>query len=409
MKLFRIGLLGLLFTTPVQADTIEIMHFWVSDSEAAAIDVFAQAYQNNGDTWIEDRQPNRLALHDNAYARLREGFPPTAMQWSVAPDLYDMVQSGVSTHVNDVAPTELINRINPLVCETLDFDGNLAAVPVGLHGNNWSYYNTNIVAEFRLTSPESWTDFLDQMDIVADAGRPTIAIGSGIWERGIVLDAMMLEAGGEELLLEIKEGEFSAVNVPKMEVALGNLIRFVDIVHGSGVESESWNTASLDVATGRATVQVMGDWAKGELVNARYVPGEDFLCHITPSPANHYLVTLDVFALPLSTNAEDQRAQRRFVEVVLDPVNQAEFSRRKGALPVINDVDLSLLDICGRRGLAALQGDESSVLSVTRGRNPAITKAMDTVIEMISNQEISSETEAFATMLSLFEAARGDL
>ena len=90
-------------------------------------------------------------------------------------------------------------------------------------------------------------------------------------------------------------------------------------------------------------------------------------------------------------------------------MNQAEFSRRKGALPVINDVDLSLLDICGRRGLAALQGDESSVLSVTRGRNPAITKAMDTVIEMISNQEISSETEAFATMLSLFEAARGDL
>ena len=139
----KIGLFGLLFTTPVQADTIEIMHFWVSDSESAAIDVFAQAYQNNGDTWIEDRQPNRLALHDNAYDRLREGFPPTAMQWSVAPDLYDMVHSGVSTHVNDVAPAELINRINPLVRETLDFDGNLAAVPVGLHGNNWSYYNTD--------------------------------------------------------------------------------------------------------------------------------------------------------------------------------------------------------------------------------------------------------------------------
>ena len=409
MKLFRIGFLGLIFTTPVQADTIEIMHFWVSDNEAAAFDVFAQSYQNNGDTWIEDRQPNRLTLQDNAYARLREGFPPTAIQWTVAPDLYDMVQSGVSIPVNDVVPAELINRINPLVRETLDFDGNLAAVPVGLHGNNWSYYNTDIVAEFRLTPPESWAGFLDQMDIVGDAGQPTIAIGSGIWERGIVLDAMMLEAGGAELLLEFIEGEFSAVNVPKMEVALGNLIRFVEIVHASGVKSESWNTASLDVATGRATVQIMGDWAKGELVNAGYIPGEDFLCHITPSLADHYLVTLDVFALPYSTNAEDQRAQRRFVEVVLDSMNQAEFSRRKGALPVVNDADLSLLDICGRRGLAALQGDETSVLSVTRGRNPAFTKAMDTVFEMIWKQEISSGAQAFATILSLFETARGEL
>ena len=43
-----------------------------------------------------------------------------------------------------------------------------------------------------------------------------------------------------------------------------------------------WNLATAMVINGEAGFQMMGDWAKGEFLNAGKVPGQDFLCFRFP-------------------------------------------------------------------------------------------------------------------------------
>ena len=43
-----------------------------------------------------------------------------------------------------------------------------------------------------------------------------------------------------------------------------------------------WNLATAMVIKGEAGMQIMGDWAKGECVNAGKKPGKDFLCFRFP-------------------------------------------------------------------------------------------------------------------------------
>jgi glucose/mannose transport system substrate-binding protein len=47
------------------------------------------------------------------------------------------------------------------------------------------------------------------------------------------------------------------------------------------------------VISGKAGFQIMGDWAKGEFINAKKVPGKDFLCfrtrhagHVSSTPTS---------------------------------------------------------------------------------------------------------------------------
>ena len=54
---------------------------------------------------------------------------------------------------------------------------------------------------------------------------------------------------------------------------MGELRGFVD----DNFSGRDWNLASAMVINGEAGMQVMGDWAKGEFLNAGQVPGEDFL------------------------------------------------------------------------------------------------------------------------------------
>ncbi|MEM6939558.1 MAG: ABC transporter substrate-binding protein [Pseudomonadota bacterium] len=394
--------------TSAQANTIEIMHFWVSRSESAALSVFAEHFERDGGRWIEDPQPNAATLSEEGFARIREGFPPSAMQWAVSPDLGDLVTAGITVPLAEVADPESIARLAPFILEPLTFDGQIAALPIGLHGNNWSFYNAETMARFGFSAPTSWGAMFDQMDTIADAGVTTIAIGSGRWELTLVLDALALNEGGTPILRQIRDGRVSADARDGLERAFSHLIRYVDLVHRSGLVVDTWDAASLAVAQGRATVQVMGDWAKGELVAAGFVPQRDFLCSITPNPQNQLLVTLDAFVLPHSDLAEDRAAQQRFAQIALDPVNQAAFAGHKGALPVVQDVDITSVDICTQRGIEAISQERTEIMRVTAGANPAVEAAMQTVIDQVWDQEFKDGAQAVTALEALYRIALGE-
>lgn len=117
-----------------------------------------------------------------------------------------------------------------------------------------------------------------------------------------------------------------------------------------GVSGREWNASNSMIIRGEAAFQLMGDWAKGEILAAGKVPGKDVLCTVglDNSPVS---ISGDVFAFPANTNADTVAAQKLLAEVVTTPAVQLAYSETKGSLPVRTDVEGAKFDTCAQIAL----------------------------------------------------------
>jgi glucose/mannose transport system substrate-binding protein len=118
------------------------------------------------------------------------------------------------------------------------------------------------------------------------------------------------------------------------------------------------------VIRGKAGVQIMGDWAKGEFNAAGQKPGVQFGCIPGLGANAPYLIQGDVFVFPKTTNPQAVQAQKLLASVVVAPSTQLAFSKLKGSIPVRQDVDASQLDSCAQKGMAIMK-DRTRVLGIT--------------------------------------------
>ena len=79
-----------------------------------------------------------------------------------------------------------------------------------------------------------------------------------------------------------------------------------------------WNVASGMVISGKAGFQMMGDWAKGEFINAKKVPGKDFLCFRTPGSQGMVSFNSDQFVM-FKVSADKSAAQLLLASDVMNP------------------------------------------------------------------------------------------
>src|SRR5690606_33995249 len=83
--------------------TAEVLHWWTSGGESAAVKEFAKAFNDAGGKWVDDA----IAGGENARAaginRIIGGDPPTAMQFNTGKQFDDLVAQGLLTPLDDVA------------------------------------------------------------------------------------------------------------------------------------------------------------------------------------------------------------------------------------------------------------------------------------------------------------------
>jgi hypothetical protein len=71
------------------------------------------------------------------------------------------------------------------------------------------------------------------------------------------------------------------------------------------------------VVTGKAGMQVMGDWAKGEFSAANLTAGKDYGCAILSTKGGGYAIGGDIFALPKRKDAAGTKAQDQLAQTLL--------------------------------------------------------------------------------------------
>jgi len=335
----------------------EVIHWWTSGGESAAVKQVAQAYRDAGGVWID----TAIAGGDQSRAvtinRIVGGNPPTAAQFNTSKQFLDVIEAGMLNDVDTVARAQNWDQmLPPPIVDVIKVDGHYYAVPLNIHMQTWFWYSKAAFQKAGIArEPASMAEFFAALDKLKAAGLIPLAHGGQSWQETVLFSAILANMGGKELYLKaMRDRDQATLLGPAFRNVLLTFKRLKSYVD-PGSPGRNWNDATALVIGGKAGFQVMGDWAKGEFTNARQVAGRHYGCMAGLGPETPYLIQGDVFVFPRTDDGQAVRAQQLLANVVSQPALQVSFSKLKGSIPVRTDVDAAELDLCAQKGIEIMK------------------------------------------------------
>jgi glucose/mannose transport system substrate-binding protein len=179
--------------------SVEVLHWWTSGGEAAALNVLKQNLEKQGVKWNDmpvaggGGEQAMTALR----ARVTAGNPPTAVQM-LGFDIQDWGKQGVVADLNAVAAKEGWDKVVPSALQRFSkYNGKWIASPVNVHSTNWVWANKEVLAKAGVkTEPKTWDEFIAAAEKVQKAGLIGIAHGGQPWQDATIFDGVALSTGG---------------------------------------------------------------------------------------------------------------------------------------------------------------------------------------------------------------------
>lgn len=346
---------------------IELVHFWISPSESRALDVYRKAWAALGGVWVDTPTRDKEADLKLVSDRIANGYPPTVMQWHANEGSQELPAMGVIQDIEEVAAADHWRDFLPQnVIDRISYKGRIYFAPVDIHAENWVWTNKKIFDDLKLPPPTNWNSILDSAARIKAAGYTPIALGSGGWEISLIFNDIVYSTYGPGAYQSLMNGsDPRAALKPAMLRALGILRRLSTFVSPDRAR-QTWAEAAVSVGQGRAAMQFMGDYAKGELAGAGFTVDKDYRCSLAPGTDAVYFVVIDSFAFPNTNSDAERRSQLLFARQVMAKDNQLAFNHLKGSIPVRTDIESQDLDACGKIGLnlIARKGTQVSAQSM---------------------------------------------
>ncbi len=343
------------------AADVEVLHWWTSGGEAAALNVLKQDLEDQGIGWLD--MPVAGGGGGNAMtvlrARVTAGNAPTAVQM-LGFDILDWAKEGALANLNDVAAKEGWDDVVPEALQAFaKHDGRWISAPVNVHSTNWVWANKALLDAHGIAVPETWEELTAAFAKLAAAGVTPVAQGGQAWQEATVFDAVVMSTGGPEFykaaFIDLDEDTLGSDTMKEAFDRMALIRGHVD----ENFSGREWNLATAMVINGEAAFQMMGDWAKGEFLNAGQTPGEDFLCFRFPGTAEQVTFNADQFAM-FDQGGVVSPEQAALASAILSPSFQSAFNVVKGSVPARTDVSDADFDACGKRGMKDLAAAASS-------------------------------------------------
>jgi glucose/mannose transport system substrate-binding protein len=382
-------LAALAFCQPAAAQRAEVIHWWTSGGESAAVRVFAEQFGKAGGTWVDTAIAGGANARTAAINRTVGGDPPTAMQFNTGRQFDELVENDLLASVDSVAAAQKWTTIMPeAIINAVRRDGHFYAVPVNIHGQNWFFYNNAVLEKAGVQPPTNWDDLFPVLDRIKAAGLVPLAFsGQKNWERGL-FNAVLVGKGGPEMFVDFWGKRDGAVVTSQEFRAVVETFRRLHAYVDAGSPGRNWNDATTMVIQARAGMQVMGDWAKGEFTAAGQTAGKEYGCTILSNGKSAgYLLGGDVFAFPRQKDPNVTKTQMKLAEVMLEPATQIAFAQKKGSIPVRLDLDVSTLDACARKAVTILADKGAQVPANELLSLPAITGAVEDLVSQFWNNQ----------------------
>ena len=336
--------------------SVEVVHWWTSGGEAAALNVLKEDMQHRGYGWKDS--PVAGGGGDQARtvlrARVAAGNPPEAMQM-LGFIITDYAEEGLLGDLTSVATKEGWDKVVPAPLQKFDkYKGHWVAAPVNIHRTNWIWANKKIFDELKLSPPKTFDELLAAADKIKKAGYIPLAHGGQAWQDATIFDSAVLSAGGPEFyrkaLVELDKDALSGATMAKAFEQMQKLRALVD----DNFSGRDWNLATAMVINGKAGMQIMGDWAKGEFLKAGKKPNVDFLCFQYPGTEGSFTFNSDAFAM-FKVSKDQQAGQLALASAIMDKNFQEQFNLVKGSIPARIDVSDAKFEACGKKSIADIK------------------------------------------------------
>ncbi|WP_414896448.1 ABC transporter substrate-binding protein [Roseateles sp.] len=335
----------------------EVIHWWTSGGESAAVKAMADAYRAAGGVWVDTAVALGEQARSVAINRIVGGNPPTAAQFNTSKQFLDVVEQGLLNNVDEAAAQGGWDKVLPeTVLNVIKVKGHFYAAPINIHMPAWIWTSKAAFKKAGIANePKSMDELFAALDKLKAAGLIALAHGGQPWQDNTVFAAVLSNVGGRELYLKVmRDRDAKAINSAEFKHVLLSFKRLQSYVD-KGSPGRNWNDATALLINGRAGVQFMGDWAKGEFALAKQVAGRDYGCIAGFGPNSPYIIQGDVLVFPKTTQPDAVKAQKLLASVATSPATQIAFSIKKGSIPARSDIDASQLDICGQQGVAIMK------------------------------------------------------
>ena len=363
--MLRKTLLGLVAATTLGAGTVaaaadsktvEVMHWWTSGGEAKALAVLKDGLKQRGYTWKDapiaggGGEAARTVLK----ARVSSGNPPDAIQM-LGFTIPEYAEQDYLANLDSLAGKEGWDKQVPAPIQRFSkYQGHWVAVPVDIHRTNWIWANKKIFDDLHMAPPQSFDQLVADAAAIRKAGYIPLAHGGQPWQEATIFDSAVMSAGGPKFYTQaLVNLDPAALGSKTMEKAFDQMRALRGMVDPN-FPGRDWNLATAMVINGRAAMQIMGDWAKGEFVNAGKKANVDYLCFQYPGTQGDFIFNTDQFAT-FKKGDPSLPAEHAFASTVMDKSNQAKFNQIKGSIPARLDVPADGFDECGQKSMADLR------------------------------------------------------
>ncbi|MGI9277791.1 MAG: ABC transporter substrate-binding protein [Endozoicomonas sp.] len=402
---FLAATFALPLSAAASAGQVEVLHWWTSPGEKAAVGILEELVNSHGQEWKDFAVAgggggNAMTV---LKSRVISGNPPSAAQIRGV-GIQEWGGLGLLTSIDDLAKAEQWDELLPeVVSSTMKYKGRYVAAPVNIHRTNWLWVNPEAFRKTGVEIPDSWEGILAIAPKLRKAGYIPLAHGGAPWQASTIFESVVLATGGadfyQDAFVDRKPEAIKSETMARVFKTMADIRTLFD----EGSAWRDWDQATGLVIEGRAAMQLMGDWAKGEFVRKGRQSGKDYLCLPAPGTRNSFIYNIDSFVMFNLPDDSDRRAQKILAKLLMDPYFQLRFNQLKGSIPARKDVPTEMLDDCGQQSRRALEA------SVKKGTLvPGITHGMvvgesyqNAVIKVVSQFLNSQETDIKSTLEKL--------
>lgn len=382
----------------VQAAEVEVLHYWTSGGEAKSVAELKKMMEAKGITWKDfavaggGGENATTALK----ARVIAGSAPTAAQIK-GPSIQEWGQENVLANIDAAAIDGKWDALLPkVVSDVMKYKGHYVAAPINVHRVNWLWLNPEVLKKAGATTPTNFDEFFVAADKIKAAGMIAVAHGGQPWQDATVFESVALGVGGADFykkaLVNMDQATLTGPTMIKTFDTLGKIKTYID----KDAPGRDWNLATAMIINGKAGMQFMGDWAKGEFTAAGKVAGKDYLCVAAPGTEKAFTFNIDSLAMFKVKDPATQKAQLVLASTIMSPEFQEVFNLNKGSIPARAGVSRTKFDACALKSMDDLDIANKAgglVPSVAHGMavNSAKQGAITDVIAKFMNSTMSSK------------------
>ncbi|MEC7193843.1 MAG: extracellular solute-binding protein, partial [SAR324 cluster bacterium] len=202
----KIPAAGLMATSAAKATEIEVMHWWTSGGEAAAVGEFAKAFDATGDKWVDaafagpGEQARAIMV-----SRITGGDPMGAFQFNHGRQAEDLIEAGLLLDLTEIAEAEgWKDVVNPSkLLDACTVDGRIYCTPVNIHSWQWLWLSRKAYQDAGIAVPTNWDEFVAAAPKLEAAGKLPLAVGQQGWQQTGLFNVLMVSLVPTEIFQKV--------------------------------------------------------------------------------------------------------------------------------------------------------------------------------------------------------------